>query len=134
MKHYIVPFIVTAVFIIMDYCTGIANATMHNQISSKIMRKGLWHKFSYIVVISTAFLIEYGSQWLELGFNLPIVTPVLVSVCLIEVTSILENCTKINPELKKNKVLNIFSEAQNEKINTWYNSHDNSTDHDREEH
>ena len=115
MQHYIMPFIVTAAFILIDYGTGIANAIMRNQISSEKMRNGLWHKFAYIVVVGTAFLIEYGSQWLELGFNLPVVTPVLVSICLIEVTSILENCTKISPELKKNKVLNIFSEAQNGK-------------------
>ena len=115
MQHHIMPFIITAVFILIDYGTGIANAAMHNQISSEKMRNGLWHKFAYIMVISTAFLIEYGSQWLELGFNLPVVTPVLVSICLIEITSILENCIKINPELKKNKVLNIFNEAQNKK-------------------
>lgn len=115
MQHYIAPFIITATFILMDYGTGVANAIMHNQMSSGKMRNGLWHKFAYIVVISTAFLIEYGAQWLELGFNLPIVTPVLVSICLIEITSILENCIKINPELKNNKVLNIFSESQNGK-------------------
>lgn len=115
MQHYIAPLIITAAFILMDYGTGIANAIMHNQISSRKMRNGLWHKFAYVIVISTAFLIEYGSQWLELGFNPPIVTPVLISICLIEVTSILENCIKINPEIKSSKVLNIFSEAQNGK-------------------
>lgn len=115
MKHYIAPLIITAAFIVMDYGTGVANAIMHNQVNSKEMRDGLWHKFSYVIVISTAFLIEYGELWLELGFNLPVVTPVLASICLIEVTSILENCIKINPELKSNKVLNTFSEAQNGK-------------------
>lgn len=115
MQHYIAPFMITGSFILMDYGTGVANAIMHNQMSSGKMRNGLWHKFAYIIVISTAFLIEYGTQWLELGFNLPIVAPVLVSICLIEITSILENCIKINPELKSNKVLNIFSEAQNGK-------------------
>lgn len=115
MQHYIMPFIITATFVLIDYGTGIANAIMHNQISSEKMRNGLWHKFAYIIVISTAFLVEYGAKWLELGFNLPVVTPVLVSICLIEITSILENCIKINPELKSNKVLNIFSEAQNGK-------------------
>lgn len=115
MQHYIAPLIITATFILMDYGTGVVNAIMRNQISSRKMKNGLWHKFTYVIVISTAFLIEYGAQWLELGFNLPLVAPVLVSVCLIEITSILENCIKINPDLKSNKVLNIFSEAQNGK-------------------
>lgn len=113
MQHYVVPFIITAAFIFIDYCTGVANAIMHNQMSSEKMRNGLWHKFAYVIVVSTASLIECGTQWLELGFNPHIVPPVLVSICLIEITSILENCVKINPELKSNKVLNIFKEAQN---------------------
>lgn len=115
MQQYIVPFVITAIFIIIDYGTGVANAIMHNQVSSEKMRNGLWHKFAYIVVICTAVLIEWGTQWLDLGFKLPLVTPVLVSIALIEITSILENCVKINPELKDYKVLNIFSKSQDEK-------------------
>lgn len=117
MQHYIVPFAITAILIIMDYGTGVANAIMHNQMSSEKMRNGLWHKFAYIVVICTAILIEWGAQWLDLGFNLPLVTPVLISIALIEITSILENCVKINPKLKTHKVLNIFSKSQDEKTN-----------------
>ena len=115
MQHYIVPFAITAIFIIMDYGTGVANAIMHNQMSSEKMRNGLWHKFAYIIIICTAVLIEWGAQWLDLGFELPLVAPVLVSIALIEITSILENCVKINPELKTYKVLNIFSKSQDEK-------------------
>ena len=115
MQHYIVPFAITAILIIMDYSTGVANAIMHNQMSSEKMRNGLWHKFAYIVVICTAILIEWGAQWLDLGFELPLVTPVLISIALIEITSILENCVKINPELKTYKVLNIFNKSQDEK-------------------
>ena len=115
MQHYIAPFAITAILIIMDYGTGVANAIMHNQMSSEKMRSGLWHKFAYIVVICTAILIEWGAQWFDLGFGLPLVTPVLISIALIEITSILENCTNLNTELKKNKVFNIFSGAQNKK-------------------
>lgn len=115
MQHYIVPFAITAIFIIMDYVTGVANAIMHNQMSSEKMRNGLWHKFAYIVVICTAILIEWGTQWLDLGFDLPLVAPVLVSIALIEITSILENCVKINPELKTYKVLSIFNKTQEKK-------------------
>lgn len=115
MQHCIMPFAITAIFIIMDYVTGVANAIMHNQMSSKKMRNGLWHKFAYIVVICTAVLIEWGTQWLGLGFEPPLAIPVLVSIALIEITSILENCVKINPELKTHKVLNIFNKDQDEK-------------------
>ena len=34
MQHYTVPFAITAIFIIMDYGTGVANAIMHNQMSN----------------------------------------------------------------------------------------------------
>lgn len=115
MKHYIAPFAITAILMIMDYGTGIANAIMHNQMSSEKMRNGLWRKFAYIIVICTTILIEWGTQWLDLGFDLPLVAPVLISIALIEITSILENCVKINPELKAYKVLNIFSKSQDGK-------------------
>ena len=56
MQQYTVPFAITAIFIIMDYGTGAANAIMHNQMSSEKMRNGLWHKFTYIIVITRALV------------------------------------------------------------------------------
>lgn len=92
----------------IDYVTGVVNAIMHGELSSERMRQGLGHKFTYLVVIFVALIVEYGSDYINLGIELPVFIPVCAGICLIEITSIMENCTKINPELSKSNILNIF--------------------------
>lgn len=103
---------------LIDYITGVVNAIMHGELSSEKMRQGLGHKFAYFAVITAALIVEYGSDYINLGIELPVFIPVCVSVCLIEITSIMENCVKINPELSSSNILNIFNvnrKADNEK-------------------
>ena len=92
----------------IDYVTGVVNAIMQGELSSEKMRQGLGHKFTYLVVIFVALIVEYGSDYINLGIELPVFIPVCAGICLIEVTSIMENCTKINPELSSSNILNIF--------------------------
>lgn len=94
---------------LIDYITGVVNAIMHGELSSERMRQGLGHKFAYLAVIGVALIVEYGSGYINLGIELPVLTPVCVSICLIEITSIMENCVKINPELSDSNILNIFN-------------------------
>lgn len=94
---------------LIDYITGVVNAIMHNELSSKKMRQGLGHKFAYLAVIVVALIVEYSSDYINLGIELPVFIPVCVSICLIEITSIMENCVKINPELSNSNILNIFN-------------------------
>lgn len=92
----------------IDYVTGVVNAIMQGELSSERMRQGLGHKFTYLVVIFVALIVEYGSDYINLGIELPVFIPVCAGICLIEITSIMENCTKINPELSSSNILNIF--------------------------
>nr|UWI02502.1 MAG: holin family protein [Bacteriophage sp.] len=92
----------------IDYVTGVVNAIMHSELSSGRMRQGLGRKFTYLVVIFVALIVEYGSDYINLGIELPVFIPVCAGICLIEITSIMENCTKINPELSSSNILNIF--------------------------
>ena len=93
---------------VIDYVTGVVNAIMHSELSSEKMRQGLGHKFAYLTVICVALIVEYGSGYINLGIELPVFMPVCAGICLIEITSIMENCTKINPELSKSNILNIL--------------------------
>lgn len=95
--------------VLIDYITGVANAIIHGELSSERMRQGLGHKFAYFAVIGVALIVEYGSDYINLGIELPVFVPACVSICLIEITSIMENCIKINPELKDSNLLNIFN-------------------------
>lgn len=93
---------------VIDYVTGVVNAIMHGELSSEKMRQGLGRKFAYLTVICVALIVEYGSDYINLGIELPVFIPVCTGICLIEITSIMENCAKINPELSKSNILNIF--------------------------
>lgn len=102
--------IISIVFLLagIDYVTGVVNAIMHGELSSERMRQGLGHKFAYLAIICVALIVEYGSDYISLEIELPVFIPVCAGICLIEITSIMENCTKINPELSKSNILNIF--------------------------
>nr|UVY05736.1 MAG: holin family protein [Bacteriophage sp.] len=106
--HELIVIGIVFLLTLIDYVTGVVNAIMHSKLSSEKMRKGLGHKFAYLAIICVALIVEYGSDYINLGIKLPVFMPVCAGICLIEVTSIMENCAKINPELSKSNILNIF--------------------------
>lgn len=107
-NHELIVISIVFLLALIDYVTGVVNAIMHGELSSEKMRKGLGHKFAYLAIICVALIVEYGSGYIDLGIKLPVFMPVCAGICLIEITSIMENCAKINPELSKSNILNIF--------------------------
>lgn len=108
-SHELIVIGVVFLLVLIDYISGVVNAIMHGELSSRKMRQGLGHKFAYLAIICVALIVEYGSDYINLGIRLPVFIPVCVGVCLIEITSIMENCVKINPELRGSNILNIFN-------------------------
>ena len=106
--HELIVIGIVFLLVLIDYVTGVVNAVMHSELSSERMRQGLGRKFAYLAIICVALIVEYGSDYINLGIELPIFIPVCTGVCLIEITSIVENCAKINPELGNSNILNIF--------------------------
>ena len=107
--HELIVIGIVFLLVLIDYVTGVVNAIMHGELSSKTMREGLGHKFTYLAIICVALLVEYGSDYINLGIDLPVFIPVCAGICLTEITSTMENCVKINPELSGSNILNIFS-------------------------
>ena len=108
-NHELIVISIVFLLTLIDYVTGVVNAVMHGELSSEKMRKGLGHKFAYLAIICVALIVEYGSGYINLGIKLPLFMPVCAGICLIEITSIMENCVKINPELSSSNILNIFN-------------------------
>ena len=106
--HELIVIGIVFLLTLIDYVTGVVNAIMHGELSSERMRQGLWRKFAYLAIICVALIIEYGSDYISLGIELPVFIPVCAGICLIEITSIMENCVKINPELSSSNILSIF--------------------------
>ena len=96
-------------FVATDYTTGIVKAIMAENLSSKKMREGLGHKFTYLVLILTSYMIDVFSAHVDLSLPVHVYLITVGGICLIELTSIIENITEINPELKDVPFMQIFS-------------------------
>ena len=96
-------------FVTTDYVTGIVKAIMGGNLSSKRMREGLGHKFTYLVLILVAYMIDVVGVHVDLGLPVHVYLVTVGGICLIELTSIIENITEINPELKDVPFMQIFS-------------------------
>lgn len=102
-------------FIAIDYITGVTKAIMRDNLSSRKMREGLGHKFAYLMLALVAWFIDEVNRHIDLGLPMSVFVCTVGGVCLIELTSILENITEINPELKNAPFMQIFAQSTNGK-------------------
>ena len=105
----IYSFVVVFLFILLDILTGVTQAVKNKTLSSNVMREGIYHKLGYVFILLTAMLCEYGMKFLDLGFTAPITIPCMVMISLTEVISILENITRITPEIADSEIFNLLS-------------------------
>lgn len=97
-------------FITTDYITGIIKAITQGNLSSKRMREGLGHKLAYLILTLVAWFMDTLNAHLPIGFPIDILTCTATGICLIELTSIIENITAINPELENAAFMNVFAQ------------------------
>ena len=102
------------IFIIIDYITGVINAALKNNISSRKMREGLGHKATYIILLSVCYTIDAIQLNTELNLPTKLFPIVSCGILLIELTSIIENICEINPELKQANFMYIFEKNNTE--------------------
>lgn len=108
-NDWLTAFIVTMILIVIDFISGVSAAAKNGELSSNEMRNGMWHKFAYVLVIGASATMEYATKHLDMGMSMPIFIPVCIAICLIEITSTIENCIKLNPEIKNERIISIFS-------------------------
>ena len=96
-------------FAATDYITGTVKAIMASNLSSKKMREGLGHKFAYLALSLTSYMIDTFNTHVNLGLPVHVYLITAGGICLIELTSIIENITEINPELKNMPFMRIFA-------------------------
>ena len=103
--------IAALVFILFDFATGIVKAAYNKNVSSTVMREGLYHKFAEIMVIVMAGFIDVACEHLDLGFDTPILAVTCGYIVLMEIASILENIGEMNPDLANSPVFSIFKKG-----------------------
>ena len=105
------------VFIIMDYITGIVGAVMRGNLSSTKMREGLGNKFTYLCVFFIAWFIDFEMSHIDIGFHSALTPMVTIGIVLIELSSIVENIGKINPQLAQAEFMKVFTDYNKEENN-----------------
>ena len=91
-----------------DLITGVVKAFKNKTYKSSLMRQGMYHKIGEILTILLATCIDYTQMYINIGFNVMILTPVCVYIILMEIGSIIENIKSINPDLISDKISQYF--------------------------
>lgn len=111
-----VAIILVFILIVLDVISGIAAAFMEKTIDSSAMRRGLWHKASYILVILLASALEWavsvGGPDLGIGLDIPIIVPTCIYLGLTEISSIGENLAQIDPSLRSAPVFSVLGRVK----------------------
>lgn len=94
-------YIVMCAFIALDVITGLLKA-FRDGFKSRCMRDGLVHKTTEIIIVVLARLIDFASNYLDLGFDIKLTTAVIIYIIVMEISSILENVKCLNPQLFEN--------------------------------
>lgn len=92
---------ITLGFISFDILTGLIKALYKGEINSTILRTGLFHKVSEILTLFGGGLLDYSVKYVELGITAPVLKFVSIYICTMELISIIENLSEINPKLTK---------------------------------
>lgn len=96
-----VIYITVIVFILFDILTGFMKALYKEGLNSTLLRRGMYHKLSEVISVLGSGLLEYGVRYINLGVDLPVLSVVGIYICLMELVSILENISEVNPTLGK---------------------------------
>ena len=101
-------------FIVLDFLTGLVKAFATSSFTSTKMREGLFHKVGLILCMILGGLVDFAQGHLELGVSVPVAAAICVYICLMEITSIIENVCKLNPQLVPDKLLSLFGGLKTE--------------------
>lgn len=101
-------YIITGAFILLDLITGLIKAFKEKNYTSSIMREGLFHKCGSIICVIFGVLVDYAQGYVDIGINIPVALSICAYICLMEIGSIIENVTAINPSIMPNKLKSYF--------------------------
>jgi phage-related holin len=101
-------YLVAFYFICMDFFTGLLKAFATDAFSSRVMRRGLFHKGSLLCVLALGYLMDYAQRYLDLGVAVPVGAAACVYIVLMETGSTLENLCETNPELMPERLCEVF--------------------------
>lgn len=109
MLKYGIIAVVVIVFIGLDFLTGIIKAFKNKAYNSSVMREGLYHKFTSIIICVGALMVDIAQIYVDIGVNVPIFVSVCVYIVTMEIGSIIENVCAVNPHIMPDKLKQFFA-------------------------
>lgn len=103
MCHNMMPFVVAFAFMFIDVLSGICCGVATHTFSSTKLKQGLWHKLGYILVMCVVAILQIAmfDPNFKVDFDFPLFDVVCYAIVFIELCSIIENATVLNPDLNK---------------------------------
>lgn len=102
------PIIVALVFNALDLVTGIITAVKNKDIQSSKLRDGLFKKVGFVLCYFVAWLIDTQGELIGFQLGTNILPIIILYVCTTELVSVLENISKINPDILPEKLMELF--------------------------
>lgn len=106
--------IVVLIFIAFDILTGWLKAIATKTANSSIMRKGLFHKLGEVLAMIFGYLCQYTGTYIGFDSNIPFSLAIGTYIVIMEIASIIENISKINPSMT-----NIFKKVFSENVKPY---------------
>lgn len=101
--------LVALVFNGLDLITGIVGAIKDGeQIKSSKLRDGLFKKVGFIFCYALGIAINYAETFLTLPFGVDLVPVICTYAIVTEAVSIIENISKINPDILPDKLKSLI--------------------------
>lgn len=101
--------LIALIFNGLDLITGIVGALRDgDQIKSSKLRNGLFKKVGFIFCYALGIAINYAESYLTLPFGVDLVPVICTYAIITEVVSIIENISKINPDILPDKLKSLI--------------------------
>ena len=99
MNELIPFFIIPCLFSLFDILTGVIKGIKLKELSSTKLREGLYHKTGFVLLLCFTGGLNYAQEFIQLGIDIPLLQTASIYIICTETVSILENISKIAPEL-----------------------------------
>lgn len=102
------PVLIALIFNAVDILSGLIYALKSKSLCSSKLRDGLFKKVGFILCYFVAIVIDTQGDKIGFQINVQLLPIVIFYVCTTEIVSILENISKINPDLLPQKLMEMF--------------------------
>lgn len=109
--------LVAVVLNVVDLMTGTVAAVKAHRVMSSKLRDGIFKKVGFLICYFLGWLMDNYGYEIGFHFDVPVLGLIILYVCTVEITSIIENVAKLNPKIIPASILKYFniSDSQDEK-------------------